>query len=120
MGDLFFQLGEQFRVLVDQLEVGLELLDGEGRVFCSTCTKLFRIFFSFARRADSWGLFQMAGSLSLASISFIFSVFSDISKKPPEVGGFLFQFGEQIFELNEFHGAIVAGFDASVKLMKMM
>jgi hypothetical protein len=57
----------------------------------------------------------MAGSLSLASISFIFSVFSDISKKPPKVGGFFLQFCEQIFQLNEFHARIVNGFAAAVK-----
>jgi hypothetical protein len=51
----------------------------------------------------------MAGSVSLASISFMRSVFWDISKKPPEVGGGLLQFGEHAFELNEFHAAIVLG-----------
>jgi hypothetical protein len=59
----------------------------------------------------------MAGSVSLASISFMRSVFWDISKKPPEVGGGLLQFGEHAFELNEFHAAIVAGFARSVKMM---
>jgi hypothetical protein len=78
--------------------------------FWSTFKKLFRTFLSFARRADSWGLFQMAGSLSLASISFICSVFLAISKKPPEVGGFLFHFDEQIFELNKFHASDCSGF----------
>lgn len=43
------------------------------------------------------------------------SAFLAISKKPPKVGGFLLQFGEQVFELNEFHEAIVAGFADSVK-----
>jgi hypothetical protein len=51
----------------------------------------------------------MAGSVSLASISFMRSVFWDISKKPPEVGGGLLQFGEHAFELNEFHAGIVLG-----------
>jgi len=69
--------------------------------------KPFRIFLSFCRRAASWGLPQMAGSVSLASISFIWSAFLDNSKKPPEIGGFLLQFGEQSFKLNKFHGAIV-------------
>jgi hypothetical protein len=79
--------------------------------------KLFRIFFSFAKLADSWGLFQIAGSLSLASISFMRSVFLGISKKPPEVGGFLLQLGEQTFELNKFHDAIVTGFAVMVKAL---
>jgi hypothetical protein len=65
--------------------------------FPSTSRKLFRIFLSFCRRAASWGLFHMAGSVSLTSISFIWSAFLAISKKPPEVGGLLLQFGEQIF-----------------------
>jgi hypothetical protein len=58
----------------------------------------------------------MAGSVSLESISFIRSVFWDISKKPPEVGGFLLQFGEQAFKLNKFHEAIVAVFGTGVKI----
>jgi hypothetical protein len=57
----------------------------------------------------------MAGSVSLASISLMRSVFWDISKKPPEVGGGLLQFGEHAFELNEFHVGIVAGFAYPVK-----
>ena len=57
----------------------------------------------------------MAGSVSLTSISFIWSAFLAISKKPPEVGGLLLQFGEQAFKLNEFHVLIVAGFTDSVK-----
>jgi hypothetical protein len=57
----------------------------------------------------------MAGSVSLASISFICSVFWDISKKPPEVGSFFLQLGEKIFYLYQFHGPIVNGFSASVK-----
>jgi hypothetical protein len=88
--------------------------------FWSTSRKLFRIFLSFASRADSWGLFQMAGSFSLVSISFIWSVFLAISKKPPEVGGLLLQFGEQAFELNKFHVAIVAVFAATVKTSPLL
>jgi hypothetical protein len=83
--------------------------------FESTSRKLLSIFFSFCRRAASWGLLQMAGSVSLASISLICSDFWAISKKPPKVGGFLLQFGEQAFQLNEFHGPIVAGLAGLVK-----
>jgi hypothetical protein len=43
------------------------------------------------------------------------SDFWGISKKPPKVGGFLLQFGEQGFKLNKFHAQIVAGFSAGVK-----
>jgi hypothetical protein len=43
------------------------------------------------------------------------SAFLAISKKPPKVGGFLLQFGEQAFELNEFHARIVTGFAYPVK-----
>jgi hypothetical protein len=57
----------------------------------------------------------MAGSLSWASISFIFSAFFDISKKPPEIGGFFLQFRKKIFYLYQFHGRIVNGFAAAVK-----
>jgi len=57
----------------------------------------------------------MAGSVSLESISFIRSVFWDISKKPPEIGGFLLQLGEQASELNKFHARIVAVFSCAVK-----
>jgi hypothetical protein len=57
----------------------------------------------------------MAGSVSLASISFIFSLFWDISKKPPEVGGFFLQFGKKIFYLYQFHDRIVNGFCVAVK-----
>jgi len=57
----------------------------------------------------------MAGSVSLASISLMRSAFWGISKKPPEVGGLLLQFGEQAFELNKFHARIVAGFANPVK-----
>jgi hypothetical protein len=77
--------------------------------------KLFRIFFSFCRRAASWGLLQMAGSVSFVSISFIWSAFLDNSKKPPEVGGLLLQFSEQTFNLNKFHARIVAVFTPAVK-----
>jgi hypothetical protein len=58
----------------------------------------------------------MAGSISLASISFICAIFWDISKKPPEVGGFFLQFGEKIFYLYQFHTPIVNGFSAAVKV----
>jgi hypothetical protein len=81
----------------------------------STSRKPFRIFFSFCRRAASWGLLQMAGSVSLSSIWRILSVFWAISKKPPKIGGFLLQFGKQAFQLNEFHAGIVAGFAPAVK-----
>jgi hypothetical protein len=57
----------------------------------------------------------MAGSVSLTSISFIRSAFLDISKKPPEVGGLLLQFGEQSFQLNKFHAGIVTVFAPAVK-----
>jgi hypothetical protein len=57
----------------------------------------------------------MAGSLSWTSISFIFSAFLDISKKPPEIGGFFLQFCKKIFYLYQFHGRIVNGFSAAVK-----
>jgi len=57
----------------------------------------------------------MAGSVSLASISLIRSVFWAISKKPPEIGGFLFQLDEEVFDLRQFHALIVNGFAVAVK-----
>jgi len=57
----------------------------------------------------------MAGSVNWASISFIFSLFWAISKKPPEVGGFFLQFGKKIFYLYQFHDRIVNGFSVAVK-----
>ena len=78
--------------------------------------KLLRTFFSFASLADSCGLLQMAGSVSLASISQICSAFWAISKKPPKVGGFFLQFGKEVFYLYQFHGSIVNGFGVDVKV----
>ena len=81
----------------------------------SILTKLFSSFFSLASRADSCGLLQMAGSVSLASIAFICSVFWGISKKPPKVGGFFLQFTEKVFDLCQFHALIVNAFSLAVK-----
>ncbi len=39
-----------------------------------------------------------------------------MSKKPPEVGGFLLQLGEKAFELYHFHNWIVNGFRTTVKV----
>ena len=77
---------------------------------------LLRIFFSLASRADSFGLLQMAGSVSLASISLICSDFWGISKKPPKVGGFFLQLAKKVFDLYQFHTPIVNAFSAAVKI----